>query len=273
MNNIEINDRRGAILQPVMGCFYFLFAVSGFLVMYRTSLVVHSTSTPIIYGSSLTPIEQWCWFAENALGNLIVGVGVLRGWARIKVFLIALTTFNTVVFFVTIALPLPATLGGAAISYVPVLVVMMSRLDPRKRDRERLRIIRVLRFVVARAVFAFAAFIMYVMLTLLFFGQKPAHSTANQTGVEMYIWLAMSFMLLGGAVMGRMTIAVREVGIILVSVASFIVFFCTSSYLILALDFRKASWHFFWDETLPWVLILGIGGFLLLGLSESRRSN
>lgn len=250
MNNIEINDRRGAILQPVMGCFFLLFAASVFLAMYRASLVVHSVNASVIYGSRLTPIEQWFWFAATGVGNLVVGVGVLRGWGRIKAFLIFLTTFNTATSFLTIAFPFAATLGGVVISYVPVSIILISRLEPRKSDGNRLRSVRTLRFATARALFGFSAFMMFVMLTSLFYGQTPPHSTATQTGVALFIVVAMSFMLLGGATMGRPRIAIRDVGVVLVSIASFIVFFCISNYLMLVLDFRKRSWFFRWDDTL-----------------------
>jgi hypothetical protein len=84
----------------------------------------------------------------------------------------------------------------------------------------------------------------------------------------------LSIMLLGAAVAGRVTVAIREAGFLLIPLASYLVLFCTRSYVALRLYFPQYRWHVFWDETLLWLIILSMAGFALfvLALSERRRT-
>ncbi|MPW10976.1 hypothetical protein GCT19_36255 [Paraburkholderia sp. CNPSo 3155] len=128
------------------------------------------------------------------------------------------------------------------------------------------------RRIAGRALLGFSAFVMFVTLTSLFNGQTPAHASETLAGAGLFIMVGLSIMLAGGAIMGPVTLAIGEIGLVLVSLASYIVFYCIWSYITLRLYFPQNPWHFVWDETLLWLIILGIGGFVLLGLSERRQS-
>jgi hypothetical protein len=125
--------------------------------------------------------------------------------------------------------------------------------------------------IAGRALFGFSAFMMFVTLTSLFNGQMPGNATEAHSGAGLFIVVGLSVMLVGGTIVGPITLAIREAGLVLVSLASYLVFFCIWSYITLRLHFPRNPWHFVWDETLLWLIVLGIGGFVLLGLSERKQ--
>jgi hypothetical protein len=239
--------------------------------MYRAYIVAHSVTVPLIPTSRFSPVIQWLWLGGAAIGNVIIAGALMRRWSRAKELLIAVTLLNAVMSLLTSTASLGATLWGLTVSFVPIALLAVSRTNTAAVDLDTPSGRGRLRHVAGRVLYGFSAFVMFVILTSLFNGQTPARATETQAGAGLFIAFGLSVMLIGCAVTGRVMLAIREAGVLLVSLASYLVVYCIWSYVALRLYFPKYRWHFFWDETLLWIGILGMAGFALLALSERRR--
>jgi len=259
-----------SLLRSVATCFLLFSAASTFLTMYRVYIVTHSAMSSLIPTSRLSPAVQWLWLTGAAIGNVITAGTLTRGWSRARELLVAVTLLNAVIGILTSTASLGATLWMSTVSFVPVALVAISRADTIPVDPDTSVGQMSFRHVVGRVLYGFAAFVMFVTLTSLFNGQAPVHATDTQAGAGLFIAFGLSLMLIGGAVIGRVMVAIREAGLLLISLASYLVVFCTWSYVALRLYFPQYRWHFCWDETLLWLIVLGMAGFASLAFSERR---
>lgn len=266
------NSAGDSLLRSVAMCFLLFSAASTLLTMYRAYIATHSVIVSLIPASRLPPAVQWLWLAGAAIGNVITAATLTQGWSRAKELLIVVTLLNTVIGILTSTASLGASLWVSSVSFVPVALIAMSGADTTTVDRDTPIGRKSFRHLAGRVLYGFAAFVMFVTLTSLFNGQTPAHATETDAGAGLFIAFGLSVMLIGGAVIGRTMVAIREAGLLLVSFASYLVAFCIWSYVALRLYFPRYRWHFFWDETLLWLIILAMAGFALLALSERRRT-
>lgn len=261
------------ILPQVVGCFLLFNAMSVLLTMYRVYYQAHSTHVSMIPQSRLRDTEQWLWLLATAIGQVVCGCALLRRWPRARQLLEGVTVSIVGVNFATSDMPLAMMIWMCATASVPMGMLMLSRGEIAFAMQERRHAPTMLRRVIGRVLFGLAASVLFVVLTSLFNGATPAHATNTEAGVGTFVMIALSFMIVGGAVYGEAVAATREIGLVLVSLASYLIFFCIWTYVTCRLVFPGKVGHFFWDDTLLWIVILGIGGFVLLARSEYERAN
>ncbi|MDE1179935.1 hypothetical protein [Paraburkholderia sp.] len=260
-----------SLLPSFVGCFLYFSAVSCLLLLYRAYHAAHSIDVALTPTSRLSAPLQWMWLGSVALANLGIAIALMRGMSRAKPVLIGVTAVNAAVDLLTTTTSLGSTVWGLLIACVPAAVLVLSRVDIGPAAFEPDGGWRAARLAAGRLLYGLAAFVMLVTLYGLFNGQAPAHATATQSGAGVFILIGLSLMLVGGELTGQRKRAVREAGILLVALASYMVVSCTSSYVFLKLYWPRNPWHFFWDETLIWLIVIAMCGFALLALSEKHR--
>ncbi len=259
------------VLPTIAAYFLLLGATTVLLAFYRMHIAGYFGTAPLIPDCSLSVQNQWRWLAVLTVANVGIAIGLLRQQRWAKTALITLFFVWEAVNLLTIKFAAPRFLCGLAFAVIPVIMLAMSPTTAWRAHKIKRPGWRGVRKVVGLSFYWTAAFVLFVILTARFMPPEASVSAGVEVHTGAYIALAAVVMLAGGNIMGELTVAATEAALMLIALASFLVAYLIQTYLILKVTYPNNPWHYQWDNTFPWLLLLGMVGFALMAVSERRQ--
>lgn len=255
---------------PTFAGFFCLFGTLSVVTSFYWLYAVESLqSFSIIPGSTMPISWQWASVGIGGLTNLLCALALLRRLRWAKACLIAHFLWGAASLWFLSNDSLSLYIFKMAMAAVPLLVVLCIPMTPASRQRPIPPSQRVSR-IFGAGVYGFAVTMMYVTVSAEFTGSSPTATSTAMTsqGAIGYLIVALLVMWFGGVLWGDKHIARRVAGILMTSLATFLLFTMTTGYVYARIHYPQVQGLYHWDATLQSLVILAMTGFALVGFSR-----
>ncbi|RKP48141.1 hypothetical protein [Trinickia fusca] len=259
-------------LPTITAYFQLLSSTTVFLLFYRMHVAGRFATAPLLLGSSLPVNVQWIWLGIGAAANVTIALGLMRGYRWARSGLYVSTVANALLAAMTSHSTWSWQLLGIAMAAIPcVMAAISARQVVQKRAGVNRTPWEAVRYVAGMSLYWAAAFVMFVVLTSMFVGGSDRNATGGENN-GLFIAFALVIMLAGAALMGKWAGATREAALLLISLSSFLIVYCVWEFLCFRLATPRSDWHFQWDQTWAWLMMLGMGGFALMAAADRMQT-
>jgi len=260
------------VLPTIAAYFLLLGATTVLLAFYRMHVAGYFGTAPLIPDCALSVRNQWLWFGVTTATNVGIAIGLFRQQRWAKTALIATVVLWQVVNLLITKFAATKLLCDLVFGLIPVVMLAFSSTTAWRAHKMQRPGWRGVRKVAGLCFYWAAAFVLFVILTSKFMPPEAAVSASGQVDTGAYIALAAVVMLVGGNIMGELTVATTEAALMLIALASFLVAYLIEIYLVSKVSYPNNPLHYQWDNTFPWLLLLGMVGFALMAVSERRQT-
>ena len=260
------------VLPTIAAYFLLLGATTVLLAFYHMHVAGYFGTAQLIPDCSLSIQNQWRLFGALVVADVGIAIGLLRQQRWAKPAFITLVFLWGAVNLLTVKFNTTRFLCDLVFAAIQVGMLAISPTTTWRASKLQRPGWRGIRKVVGLSFYWAAAFVLFVILTSGFLPQEAAASGSVEVHTGAYIALASVVMLAGGNIMGELTVAATEAALILIALASFMVAYLIQIYLVSNMTYPNYPLHFQWDNTFPWLIMLGTVGFVLMAVSERRQA-